>query len=170
MDQCVKIWRHECKKAIILSLICTQVREESGLRCDTVFRLSCPSMTWTACPLQMTALHSFETSGITYPMTRRRIPEDPRTQRRSCEKVKDRTSVVEWGWVLSVGKESSKLEEEEEEEEKMMMMIMMITSVILHKLTPSHRTVKLVEHGTWAVHNNEKNITLVLHGQFETGR
>jgi len=42
--------------------------------------------------------------------------------------------------VLSVGKESGTLEE--------MMMIMMITSVILHKLTPCHRAVKLVEHGT----------------------
>ena len=71
--------------------------------------------------------------------------------------------------MLSVGKESGTLEEMMMMMMMIMMMMMMITSVILHKVTPSHRAVKLVEHGTWAVHNNEKNITLILHGQFEAG-
>jgi hypothetical protein len=66
--------------------------------------------------------------------------------------------------VQNVGKESGKMEEM-----MMMMLMMMITSVISHKLTPSHRSVKPVEPGTRAEDNNEKNITLILHGQFEAG-
>ena len=61
------------------------------------FSVKGPSMTWTVCPLKMTALHSFETSGTTYTTTRRRIPEDLRTQRWNSEKAKGQTSVVEWG-------------------------------------------------------------------------
>ena len=51
-----------------------------------------PSMTWTVCPLKMTALYSFETSGTTYPTTRRHILKDLRTQRWKWER---------YGWDIS---------------------------------------------------------------------
>jgi hypothetical protein len=45
-----------------------------------------------------------------------------------------------------------------------------ITTVTLHYLNPSQRTVEQVEHRIWSAHNQYKNITHTLNEQFEADK